>query len=82
MKAAFASALAFCATPLLAQDTAPVDPAVDTNADGFYSFPELQAAMPDATEDMFTSIDTSGDGLIDAAELAAAVAAGLMPAAE
>jgi hypothetical protein len=82
MKAAFASALAFCATPLLAQDAVAIDAAVDTNADGFYSFPELQAAMPDVTEDTFTAIDTSGDGLIDAGELAAATAAGLMPAAE
>jgi carbohydrate-binding DOMON domain-containing protein len=77
MKALFASAIALAATPLLAQT---IDPVADANGDGFYSFPEMQVQMPDLTSETFTAIDTSGDGLVDAEELAAAVAGGLWPA--
>lgn len=63
------------ATPLAAQDAA-----IDVNADGMYSFPELQAAMPDMTEDTFVTLDANGDGLLDAAEIAAGTEAGLLPA--
>lgn len=68
--------------PLLAVATALVaqDATIDTDADGAYSFPELTTAMPDMTEDMFTTMDLSGDGLLDAEEIAAATEAGLLPA--
>lgn len=63
------------ATPLAAQDAA-----IDVNADGMYSFPELQAAMPEMTEDTFITLDANGDGLLDADEIAAGTDAGLLPA--
>ncbi|WP_108815965.1 hypothetical protein [Loktanella sp. Alg231-35] len=56
------------------------DAAIDINGDGMYSFPELQAVMPEMTEDDFTLLDTSGDGLLDADEIAVATEAGLLPA--
>lgn len=62
------------ATPLAAQDAA-----IDVNADGMYSFPELQAVMPEMTEDTFTTLDANGDGLLDADEIAAGTDAGLLP---
>ena len=65
------------ATPLAAQDAA-----IDVNADGMYSFPELQAAMPDMTEDTFITLDANGDGLLDADEIAAGTDAGLLPASD
>ena len=46
------------AVPSFAQDAA-----IDINGDGMYSYPEVQAVMPEMTEDDFTVLDTSGDGL-------------------
>lgn len=63
------------AVPALAQDAA-----IDINGDGMYSFPEVQAVMPEMTEEDFTTLDTSGDGLLDADEIAVATDAGLLPA--
>lgn len=57
-----------------------ISPAIDVNGDGMYSFPELQTAMPELSDADFTVLDASGDGLLEAAEVAAAVEAGLMPA--
>jgi hypothetical protein len=58
-----------------------VDPAIDTNGDGMYSFPELTVAYPDLTEEAFTTMDASGDGLLDGTEVAAGVEAGtIVPA--
>lgn len=62
------------AAPAFAQDAA-----IDVNGDGMYSFPELQAVMPEMTEDDFTVIDTTGDGLLDVDEIAVATEAGLLP---
>jgi hypothetical protein len=70
-----ATLLVVAALPLAAQDAA-----IDVNADGMYSFPELQAVMPEITEDDFTVLDTSGDGLLDADEIAAGTEAGFLPA--
>jgi len=53
---------------------------IDINGDGMYSYPELQAVMPEVSEDDFTVLDTSGDGLLDADEIAVATEAGLLPA--
>lgn len=61
--------------PAFAQDAA-----IDINGDGMYSLPELQAVMPEITEDKFAALDTSGDGLLDADEIAAGVASGVLPA--
>jgi len=63
------------AVPSFAQDAE-----IDINGDGMYSYPELQAVMPEMTEDDFTVLDTSGDGLLDADEIAVATQAGLLPA--
>ena len=62
------------ATPLAAQDAD-----IDLNGDGMYSYPELQAVMPEMTEDGFAALDVSDDGLLDADEIAAGVNAGLLP---
>ncbi|MFQ1700687.1 hypothetical protein ACJ5NV_08830 [Loktanella agnita] len=61
--------------PAFAQDAA-----IDVNGDGMYSFPELQAAMPEMTEDDFTILDSSGDGLLDAEEISVGVENGMLPA--
>ena len=71
----FPAALIFMVGTAVAQDAA-----IDVNADGMYSFPELQAAMPDMTEEDFTALDVSGDGLLDADEITAATDAGVLPA--
>ena len=66
---------AIFAAPLLAQSAD-----IDINGDGMYSYAEVRAYAPDLSEDTFKVVDTSGDGLLDAAEIAAGVAAGLLPA--
>ncbi len=65
------------AAPAFAQDAA-----IDVNGDGMYSFPELQAVMPDMTEDDFTALDSTGDGLLDVDEISVATEAGLLPATD
>ncbi|MDX8352189.1 hypothetical protein [Cognatiyoonia sp. IB215182] len=62
------------AVPAFAQDAA-----IDVNGDGMYSFPELQAVMPEMTEEDFTTLDVSGDGMLDTDEITAATEAGLLP---
>ncbi len=59
-----------------------VDPNIDVNGDGFYSFPEVGTIYTDVTPEVFTEIDTTADGLLDMAEVAAAQEAGLMPMPE
>jgi len=66
---------AIFAAPLLAQSAD-----IDINGDGMYSYAEVRAYAPDLSEDTFNVVDTSGDGLLDASEIAAGVAAGLLPA--
>ena len=60
--------------PAFAQDAA-----IDINGDGMYSLPELQAVMPEMSEDDFAGLDTSGDGVLDADEIAVGVTAGVLP---
>jgi hypothetical protein len=67
--------LTVLAVPAFAQDAA-----IDINGDGMYSFPELQAVMPEMTEEDFTTLDATGDGLLDADEITVATEAGLLPA--
>ena len=47
---------------------------------GAVSLAEVQAVVADFTEEQFAGIDTNADGLLDEAELAAAVEAGVIPA--
>ncbi|MEL6689255.1 MAG: hypothetical protein AAFP28_02955 [Pseudomonadota bacterium] len=56
-----------------------IDADTDANADGLLSFEEMQAAMPELTEELFLLIDRTEDGLIDADELAQAEEAALLP---
>ena len=63
------------AVPSFAQDAE-----IDINGDGMYSYPELQAVMPEMTEDDFAVLDTSGAGLLDTDEIAVASEAGLLSA--
>jgi hypothetical protein len=67
--------LAAFAVPAMAQDAA-----IDIDGDGMYSIAELQAVMPEMTEEEFVILDVTGDGLLDADEIAVAVEAGLLPA--
>ena len=62
------------AAPAFAQDAA-----IDVNGDGMYSFPEVQAVLPEMTEDQFTTLDSTGDGLLDTDEITVGVNAGLLP---
>jgi len=62
------------AVPVAAQDAA-----IDVNGDGMYSFPEIQAVMPEMSEDEFTVLDSTGDGLLDADEIAIGTESGLLP---
>lgn len=69
------AALAIFIGPLAAQDAA-----IDVNADGMYSYPELLSIMPEMTEEEFTLLDVSGDGLLDVDEIATATEAGMLRA--
>lgn len=69
-----AAVLTALALPSFAQDAA-----IDINGDGMYSYPELQAVMPEVSEDDFAVMDVSGDGLLDSDEIAAATSSGMLP---
>lgn len=72
--------LALAATALAAPAFAlTIDADTDANADGLLSLEEMQAALPELTEEMFILIDRTADGLVDADELAEAEAAALLP---
>lgn len=75
VKAAVVMALTGIGAAAMAQS---IDPALDTNGDGAFSYPELLVAYPDLTEDGFAIMDTSGDGVIDADEVTVAVEGGLI----
>ncbi|MBF9030669.1 EF-hand domain-containing protein [Rhodobacterales bacterium HKCCE3408] len=51
---------------------------LDTDGNGTVSLEELQAAMPDMTEETFVSMDTNGDGSLDLDEIGAAMDAGTL----
>ena len=53
---------------------------MDDDGNGTFSMEEMQAAYPDLTEETFAEIDSNADGAIDAVELAAAEASGLLTA--
>lgn len=73
-----ATVLGLGAMPALSQDASAL---ADTDGNGTWSAEELRVAYPDLTEEGFVSIDGNADGAVDQAELAAALADGLLPAA-
>lgn len=76
----FTAVVGLMALPAFALETTAIV-AMDADADGMISFVELQAAMPDMTEETFMTIDVNGNGMLDADEVAAATAVGTLPAA-
>lgn len=52
---------------------------LDADGDGNVTMDELQAAFPEATADQFAAMDTDADGVLNAEEVAAAQAAGILP---
>ena len=52
----------------------------DANGDGVYSMDELKVTYPELTEDVFSQLDANNDGALDADEMAAAQAAGILKA--
>ena len=76
-----ATVLGLGAIPALAQDAAAPEIA-DTDGNGTWSMDELLVAYPDMTQESFTAVDANADGAVDQAELAAALADGLLPAAQ
>ena len=55
---------------------------LDADADGMVTLVEAQAMYPDFTAEQFATADADASGALDAAELAAAVEAGVLPAQE
>lgn len=81
MSLLLAAGLTLGAVPVYAQDaTAPG--IADTDGNGTWSVDELRVAYPDLTDEGFVSIDANADGAVDQAELAAALADGMLPATE
>jgi EF hand len=76
-----ATVLGLGAIPAMAQDAAAPEIA-DTDGNGTWSMDELVVAYPDLTAETFTAVDANADGAVDQAELAAALADGLLPAAK
>jgi hypothetical protein len=76
-----ATVLGLGAIPAMAQDAAAPEIA-DTDGNGTWSMDELVVAYPDLTAETFTAVDANADGAVDQAELAAALADGLLPAAQ
>ena len=50
----------------------------DTDGDGVFSMEEMRAAFPDVSDDVLVQVDVNEDGAIDAEELAAAIAVGVL----
>ncbi len=56
--------------------------AMDTNQDGYLTVSELQAALPDLSEDDFNAVDVNADGVLNEAEVAAAQSEGIFPSGD
>ncbi|WP_264210197.1 EF-hand domain-containing protein [Leisingera thetidis] len=66
---------ALMASPLAAKELAAE---LDADGNGTFSLEELQLAFPDLTAETFTTIDANADGEADAAEVSAAIEAGVL----
>lgn len=55
---------------------------LDSDGDGMLTLDEVQAVAPDVTTEAFIEMDSNTDGLLDETEVAAAQAAGVLPASE
>lgn len=73
------TALAAAAITVLAGPAFAIQTEIDLDGDGTYSLTEVQTAMPEMSQDDFLVLDANGDGLLDADEVAAAIAAGFLP---
>ncbi|WP_166415772.1 EF-hand domain-containing protein [Cochlodiniinecator piscidefendens] len=51
----------------------------DTNGDEVITFSELQAVLPDLTEEVFIQADTDNNGLLSEQEMLNAVDTGIIP---
>lgn len=74
-----AAVLGFGAVSVLAQEAPEIS---DTDGNGTWSVDELRVAYPELTDEGFVSIDANADGAVDQAELAAALAEGMLPVAQ
>ncbi len=70
--AAFAVSLPLTALAVTLED-------MDTNGDGVVTMDEFMTAMPEVDPDLFSAIDVNSDGVLDAEEIDAAKASGLLP---
>lgn len=70
-----AAVAALTASPLAAKDLA-VE--LDADGNGTFSLEELQLAFPELTAETFATIDANADGEADAAEVNAAIEAGVL----
>tara|TARA_R110002124_G_scaffold112195_4_gene266193 strand:+ start:610 stop:849 length:240 start_codon:yes stop_codon:yes gene_type:complete len=72
--------LALAAAGLLAATGAAFAHEMDTDQDGLYSLAEMRTEYPNLTQQEYDALDTNADGAVDAAELAAAIESGALPA--
>ncbi|MBY6055575.1 EF-hand domain-containing protein [Leisingera daeponensis] len=66
---------ALLASPLAAKDLAAE---LDADGNGTFSLEELQLAFPELTAETFATVDANADGEADAAEVSAAIEAGVL----
>ncbi len=52
---------------------------MDVDGDGLVTLEELQSAMPEATAELFATLDSDDSGALDLAEVAHATEMGLLP---
>lgn len=52
---------------------------MDADGDGLVTLEELQSVVPEATEELFVTIDTDDSGTLDLAEVTRAIDMGLLP---
>ena len=71
----FALAAGTLLVAVMAAEGAPLD----ADGDGLVTLEELQATMPETTEELFASMDSDDSGALDLAEVTQATEMGLLP---